>query len=257
MLSLPELQHRFARAIRDEECDAADEGCQLVASSGQINEADRIAVYRNNWREGFLKALAAGFPVIARLVGTDYFRQLGLEFLAAHPSRSGDLEHIGAPFAGFLERRHATTEFAYLADVAALEWACQQVLQAADPIAASVDLLRTAEPSACAALRFRLHPAARLVSSAYPISRIWLSNQAQAEPEVIDLRYGPEQLLVRCLPAGLELHRLRAGEFALARAFEHGAELGDALAVAQQQVPDTDLATALHRLFDCGALNLA
>ena len=256
MLSLPELQSRFAQAIRGDDSDAAEIAGQIVASSGRIAAADRVAVYRNNWREGFRKALAAGFPVIARLVGADYFRQLALEFLAAHPSRSGDLENIGAPYPAFLEHRFAHTEFAYLADVAALEWACQQVLLAADHPAATADTLRSIERGACAELRFRLHPAARLLSSPFPISRIWLSNQPQAAPETIDLRSGAEQLLVRYAPTGLELHRLRPGEYALAQFLATGTGLAEALGRAQDQVPDADLAAALHRLFACGALDL-
>ncbi len=57
--------------------------------------AERLDIYRNNLREGFVKALALGFPVIERLVGAEYFHQLAIELLRAHPSRSGNLHHGG------------------------------------------------------------------------------------------------------------------------------------------------------------------
>ena len=254
MLSLPELQQRFAAAIRDG--DGAAFAGEIDAGANGPSALDRLAVYRNNWREGFRNALASGFPVLARLVGPDYFRQLALEFLAAHPSRSGDLEHIGAALPGFLERRFADSAYVYLGDVAALEWACQQVLAAADHAAATADALRAVDPAAYGALRFGLHPAARLLASSFPVSRIWHSNQPSAEVESIDLTSGGEQLLVRCGAAGLELHHLRPGEFALAQALAEGSDLGDALAATHDAAPDADLASALHRLIAVGALDL-
>ena len=254
MLSLPELQQRFVAAILDGE--GAEFASEIDAVAKGPGALERLGVYRNNWREGFRKALASGFPVLARLVGPDYFRQLALEFLAAHPSRSGDLEHIGAPLPAFLERRFADSEYAYLGDVAALEWACQQVLAAADHVAATADTLHALNPAGYGALRFRLHPAARLLASPFPVSRIWLANQPAAEIETIDLASGGEQLLVRYAASGLELHRLRRGEFALAQALAPGGELGDALATAQDAAPDSDLASGLHRLLAIGALDL-
>ena len=91
------------------------------------------------------------------------------------------------------------------------------------------------------------------MESRFPVSRIWISNQPGAEPERIDLSSGTEQLLIRCASGGLEFHRLRAGEFALAQACYEGAELGTALEAALQVAPTVDLARALQRLFAAGA----
>src|ERR1700704_1590626 len=98
--------------------DAAGVAAQIEANG--LEPAERLDIYRNNLHEGFTKALAIGFPVIERLVGVDYFRQLALDFLRAHPSRAGNLHHIGAPFPRFLRERFADTEYTYFADVAAL-----------------------------------------------------------------------------------------------------------------------------------------
>ena len=138
MLALRELQTRFTDALFDG-ADAAVQG-EIVADG--VSVAERIDIYRNNLREGFSKALAIGFPVIEKLVGAEYFRQLALDFLGAHPSRAGNLHHIGAPFPAFLRERFAETEYAYLTDVAALEWACEEALVAPDAAPISADDLR-------------------------------------------------------------------------------------------------------------------
>ena len=116
------------------------------------------------------------------------------------------------------------------------------------------DILSAVAPQDWATLRLHLHPAARLLHSPFPISRIWLSNQPHAEPEVIDLQSGAERLLVYCARNGLELHRLRSGEYALAQALATELTLADALSQTQLEAPECDLAQALNRLFACGAL---
>ena len=97
MLPLRELQLRFVAALFEGDAVVRDE---LV--DGSPSAGARLGVYRNNLREGFVQALALEFPVVQRLVGEEFFRQTALEFQARHPSRSGDLTHIGAPFADYL-----------------------------------------------------------------------------------------------------------------------------------------------------------
>src|SRR5712691_4666021 len=130
MLPLRDLQKLFDRALFDYTPDAAApwiDGYETGAAQGVAIDAHaRLAIYRNNLQEGFRKALALEFPVIERLVGEDYFRQLAASFQAEHPSRFGDLHCIGDPFARFLLQRFEDTQYAYLPDVATLEWAYQQ-----------------------------------------------------------------------------------------------------------------------------------
>jgi hypothetical protein len=103
--------------------------CDLIRSDG-ISASARLEVYRNNLHAGFTKTLGLEFPVIRRLVGEEYFRQVARAFLACYPSRSGDLHHVGGPFARFLRTQFVETEYLYLADVARLEWAYQECLVA-------------------------------------------------------------------------------------------------------------------------------
>ncbi|MEP7246234.1 MAG: DNA-binding domain-containing protein [Gammaproteobacteria bacterium] len=244
MLALRELQTRFADALFD---GAVEPMASQIVPNG-IDAAARLDIYRNNLREGFIKALALGFPVIERLVGEDYFRHLALDFLRSHPSRAGNLHHIGAPFAGFLLERFTQTEYAYFADIAALEWAHQEALVAVDVEPIAADALRAADPEAYEALRFTLHPACGLVQSAYPIIRIWRANQPEASGEdTIDLASGGDNVLVLRTPECIEFHRLPAGDFAVLAALSRGQTLGAALETAQAADVLFDLGAALRR----------
>jgi hypothetical protein len=259
MLRLHDLQKRFDSALFDDAPDAVApwiRGCESEVGEGAAIDAHaRLAIYRNNLREGFRKALALEFPVIERLVGEDYFRQLALSFLAEHPSHAGDLHPIGEPLAQFLRQRFEHTHYAYLSDVATLEWAYQQSSVAADAPSFDPAGLRDIPQEAYGRLRFTLHCACGLVQSPYPVVRIWAVNQPDATgDEVVDLSVGADFVLIRRAAEGVEMRRIPATDFAILDAFSQGAKLADALECAYAIDPDFDLGEALRRFIGLGVL---
>jgi Putative DNA-binding domain len=246
VLALRDLQLQLAEALFDGATDPVRS--EIVANGLPVEE--RVDIYRNNLRVGYAKALAIAFPVIERLVGADYFRQLAGDLQRAHPSRAGNLHHIGAPFAAFLRERFADTEYAYLADVATLEWACEEALIAPDAQPISPDALRDIAPESYEHLCFELHPACALVKSAYPIVRIWRANQPEAAgDETIDLRDGGDSVVVIRTSEGIELACVSEGEHAALEAFARGLPLGIALEAAQAAEATFDLGAGLQRFF--------
>jgi hypothetical protein len=244
--ALRELQRSFAAAL----FDGAPTAVLAMIEAADPDAADRFDVYRNNVRVGFAKALAIAFPVIERLMGEQYFRQVAEEFRLAHPSRAGDLHHIGAPFPGFLGQRFGETDYAYFPDVAELEWAYQEALIAADEEPIPVEALREVAPAAYEWIRLSLDPAVRLVRSDFPILRIWSVNQPDsADEEIIDLRDGGDHVLVLRTREHVEFHRLPRGEFAVLQAIAAGFPLGTALEAALSVDGDFDPGPALHRFF--------
>ena len=249
MLSLPELQARFAAALFG---DTTPSPTTWIRAAGIAPEL-RLCIYRNNLEAGFAQALALEFPVIQRLVGEEYFRQLALSFLVRYPSRSGDLHHVGAPFPGFLREQFADTSYRYFADVAALEWGLQECLVAEDDEALDPGALQTVPPHAYPGLRFGLRKAVRLLESAFPIVRIWEANQsASSAAEIIDLGCGPEFVLAHRVTGGARITRLSAGEFALLSTLARGEPLEAAVDASLVCEPGLDLGVALHRGFELG-----
>jgi hypothetical protein len=232
MLSLRDVQRRAYRAV------VLDDNVLPLTRS----RAARLEVYRNNARETFRKTLAVTYPVVQRLVGDACFRGIAAHFMREFPSRAGDLGLFGAELATLLDIYYRDTEFAYLTDVARLEWACAEVETAVD--SAPFDLLELAavQEEEHAALRFALRPCVRLLSSRYPVLRIWHANQAE-DVAPIDLTGGAERVLVARRGNELRLEALDAGTFAFAQSLSDGEPLGDAL----------DAGCAAGREFDVGA----
>ena len=249
MLPLRDLQQRFAsRLLETDSASVLD----WIRADG-ISFLARVEIYRNNLHAGFTKTLGLEFPVIQRLVGQAYFTQLALAFLAYHPSRSGDLHHVGAPFPGFLQKQFANTDYWYLADVARLEWAYQECLVAEDSDCLDPQTLRNIPVDAYSNLRFTIRSACRLVDSPFPILRIWEANQsAAALPDFIDLTTGPDHVVLVRTPAGLHLSRVPAGDFQLLTGFAAGQTLEHALEAALSRDAQFDLGAALRRCMGLG-----
>jgi hypothetical protein len=243
MLSLREVQRRAYRAI------VLEENVLPLTRS----RAARLEVYRNNARETFRKALAATYPVVQRLVGDACFRGIAAHFLREFPSRAGDLGLFGAELPTLLEIFYRDTEFAYLADVARLEWVCAEVETAAD--SAPFDLLELASvgEQEHAALRFALRPCVRLLSSRYPVLKIWHANQGD-DVAPIDLAGGGERVLVVRRGTELRLEALDAGTFAFAQSLADGEPLADALDAGCAAAPGFDPGAALGLLAGLDAL---
>ena len=249
MLSLRDLQLRFVAALY--EGNGAIVSAQL--DQGMPSATARLGVYRNNLREGFIKALALEYPVVERLVGAEFFRQTALDFQLQHPSQNGDLTHVGAPFPEYLRVHFADGEYAWLPDVAALEWALQCVAIAPDCEPVPVTVLNEIPPNRYEDLMFEPAPATRLVESRFPIVRIWQGNQPGAPAESIDLGAGADHVLVRRRDDELEFVRLSAADFTFARMLARRTPLGLATDASLAVDADFDLARALRALVLAGA----
>ena len=219
MASLRELQVSFAAALRDESAPCA------------VLPRENLSIYRNNAAIGFRTALSLSFPVLRRRVGEDYFRQLATQYRQHRPSRSGDLHWVGQGFATFLAEHLQGSEYAWLADLARLEWAREQAAIAVTHASISVDALARFAPEQLEHLVFSLQPSLRLQASDFPIFTIWAANQMENAPPT-DQSLTGECGLVRARVDGVEIRPLEPGVFSYLSALAAGAPLGEAVSTA-------------------------
>lgn len=237
MPALAELQRCVVAAVLREEETGADQW--LVP--GTLAPAERLRIYRVTSRENFALALEAAFPLLRALAGEQEFRQIAWAYQRAHPSRSGNLFFAGQRLAGFLHRHLEDTPDRHLIDVARLEWACQECLVAPDEVGGlDLQALSTVPAHRQQHLRFRLHPAVRLVSTRFPLFDAWRTWQAQGGGTLsAPAGPGPEWLLVRRLATGIELHRLPDDEFHWLLALSAGMPLGRLVEQEAEAGPDS------------------
>lgn len=225
------LQAAFGRSLLLPQPAAED--LQLLARGAMAAEfAGRFDVYRNNAWQFFLAALERTYPVVQRRVGAEFFRQLAREYRAVHPSRRGDLHWVGEQFPAWLGQRLRDTGYEWLADLARLEWACEEAVTAGHaPPLALAQLARHA-PEALAQLQVALQPSLRLVASRYPVWSVWQANQQEGDTGPVDLEQGAEHCVAACSDERVAVYRLQATEFTLLSQLHAGLTLEAALAAA-------------------------
>jgi hypothetical protein len=191
MTSLAAVQEDFARAVL---------GGDLESFTPQVAgdpaaAAARLAIYRRAVLHNLCGALKGAYPVVRRLVGEDFFLEAATRYAEGEPSRCGDLNRFGAGFAQFLAHYPHAAALPYLPDVARLEWAWNESLAAADAPGLDFAALARVSPALQPRLRFAVHPAVRIVRSAYPVLAIWEANQPGRDGTP-DAAEGPDEILV-------------------------------------------------------------
>lgn len=212
----------------------------------------RFAVYRNNVLHSLSEALGARFPVIARLVGAEFFSAMAREFITRHPPENPMLFEWGGAFPAFLAGFPPVAGLPYLPDVARLELARGRAYHAADatplPPAALAEAAGRADRIALG-----LHPSVALIASEHAIHAIWAANQPGAESGAI--KDHPETVLVlRDRALEVPVWRLGPGEAAFCAALLARAPLLAAAGAALSADPSFAAQELLARLQRAGAL---
>jgi hypothetical protein len=234
VVSLRELQGSFAAALRDPSANCA------------VLPLPNLSIYRNNSFFTHQHALELTFPVLRRRVGDDYFRQLASNYRERFPSRSGDLHWMGREFAAFLAADLKGSEYAWLSDLARLEWARHEAAVGVAHASVGPESLGRFAPEQLEHLVFSLQPSLQLLASDFPIFTVWANNQVENAPPV-DQSLSAECGMVRTRIDGSEVRLLEPHLFSYLSALSAGAPLGTAIASAG--LDQQGLVNALRFLF--------
>jgi hypothetical protein len=247
---LTDMQRRFARAVLQAPLSVPDG----IRPDVRPTRERRFGVYRNNVKASLAAALTARFPVVARLVGEEFFTATALVFIERHPPRSPVLAEYGAAFASFLEGFDPAADLPYLPDIARLEWARQVAYHSADAGAVDVGRLAELPPEALDSVRLGLHPAMAVIASPWPIVSVWTTNTHDATPEAPAADWTGETALVTRPHLDVLVQRLPPGADLLVAELAQGIALGAAAEAASRAHEGFDLATTLSTLFGAGAI---
>ncbi|WP_341913449.1 DNA-binding domain-containing protein [Ferrovibrio terrae] len=215
--------------------------------------AERFAVYRNNVVSGLSRALAAGFPAVEAIVGTEFFAAMAAIFVRQSPPASPVLLDYGATLPDFLRDFTPATELPYLADVARLELAYTRAFHATDAHPLAADTLGRLAADRIGGLRVTLHPSLQILRADYPAATIWAMNTGRLPlAEITD--WAAQDMLVLRPQYSVDVVILAPGEAAFLTALQAGSTLGEAAAAALDAAATFDLGPALAALFMRGAV---
>ncbi|PYC17978.1 DUF2063 domain-containing protein [Pseudomonas jessenii] len=240
-------QRDFAAALLDTRLPCP-EG---LRSANGADPASRFAVYRNNVQGSLINALSDSYPVVAQLVGDEFFRAMAAVFVQQQPPQSPLMNRYGEAFAAFIQTFEPASSVPYLADVARLEHLRTHAYHAADalPVRAEQITAALADVQTLSELRLDLHPSLHLLDSAYAVVAIWGAHQHDSTLEGIDVNQRQHALVLRN-DLDVEVFALDPG----ASTFIRNLIDGQPLLAAAENSPEFDLAQTLGLLIARNAI---
>jgi len=219
-LALRELQVAFAAHVAGG--SRADLVAEVIGDS--VSAEARLRIHRHHVAHSLGSALAATFSTVHALVGEAFFRGMAQRFIEQTLPAQPVLAEYGADFPAFVAGYEPARSLPYLADIARLDWALNVAFNS--PAADGVTL----------------------ISSPYPLDRIWAAAQPDAPADTVNLDDGRADLLVLRRPDDAAFIVLTVGEAALITALFDGRSLEEAGEQASRADRTFDLSTAFARL---------
>jgi hypothetical protein len=200
----------------------------------------RRAIYQANVMNALTRVLGAAYPQCRVHVGAARFDSMAGTFIRQNPPRAPQLFAYGDGLATYLDRAADFADEPHVADLARLEWARVEAYFSADAVPLAAEVLAEVAEDRYPTLRFRLHPATRLVAACHPVHRLW-----DNPTEPADLTGAGQTLLV--VRPGYEVSHvvLSRGDAALVGALVEGETLGRAAERAVAEDPALDLRNVL------------
>ncbi|MCO4876369.1 DNA-binding domain-containing protein [Paraburkholderia caribensis] len=223
----------------------------VVARDGK-GVALRYNVYRNNVTVSLIDVLAAVYPAVRRITGTEFFRAMARFHVRVTPPASPLLFEYGRDFPAFIESYEHAREMPWLADVARIERAWLDAYHAADGQAMSQEVFSAVAPDRIGSLCFTPHPSARVTRSNYPAVSIFAMNRRD-EPVTPICSAESEDALVTRPDQDVLVSRLPPGGAVFLKALIDGASLGEAVSAAFEETSSFDLQGNLAGMIESGA----
>ncbi len=240
MPALRDWQSSFSAALRGGPVEAVT----ATVHGGGIAPGQRVQIYQNAVASILEEALATAFPIVRALIGEACFSVVAEAFKHEHPPQHGNLQVYGEGFVDFLRGWPATLELAYLPDVAAIEWARQSALLAADRTALSATAMANAAEAGTVLL---LHPSVRLLDLATHALDIWRWCQA---PETSNppITAGPQSVLVWRSGSAIACVEMDSAGARLVQMIRAGNALDAAITAAVEYADEQTATEALGRM---------
>ena len=251
MPALRELQEQFIRNLRS---DASDISALLKTHT--LSAEEHINIYRSSSIGAKQKVLNEIFPVCHKLVGEEFFLYMIDEYIALTPSLSPDLGEYGEQLAKFILDFSPAKTLPYLSDVALLEWAWHKIFNCADSGTLDFEKLNESISSCSEDIAFALAPGSFLMSSAYPIHRIWEFNQENyaGEDQIALTPNATYFLLVWRQGFEMRMDEVSQSEWVILKWFEQGLTVSEIYTETNSHLPAINFEEVLSILVSKGFL---
>jgi len=197
---LGQIQADFLRCALDQKCPS-DDFIGLLKPTKCLSPNQQLGIYQRSILGALQAALEHQFPVIQKILGAGYFRQLSGEYIKRYPSQSADLNQYGQFFQAFmmdqLSQRQELIDFLYLGDLAWLEWHYHRAYYVNNDLDFDFEAFAfKVQQLNLTHISFVLSEAVFCQTSEYPVHGIWRSNQNSDNASELSALSEPLSMLI-------------------------------------------------------------
>jgi hypothetical protein len=196
-----------------------------------VRPLQNLMIYQHAIQHLLIATLKKTYPLIVKLVGSDFFQITAKEYIKHYPSRSPNVNDYGAYFSDFLAEFEPLHDLIYLVEVAQFEWICHTLSSATNHQGIRTFQLDNITVDQYDQLHFTLHPACHLQRFYYPILRI-IELCKSDKNESLDVDAGGINLLIARHDMDLTLIPLTHAEFTFLDMIAEGKSVGESLNTA-------------------------
>jgi len=222
---------------------------RVPAAIADVNLRARPDFHHAGISAFLIRAMAARYPVVRRLIGDDSFLDVARRFIAMQLPRLPIVPHFGEAFPRYLRSLGDAASFEYVADMAELEAARTRAYHSADATPLDPQALSFLPTARCDESVVILHPSVALLASRFPIVTIWRANQMGTGGGTLD-RWRPEAALIARPFLDVDVLLLPAGGHAFMSALSTGSTIAAAAAIATGSDPSFDIDASLTMLVE-------
>jgi hypothetical protein len=222
MPSLAALQHRLQAYV----LSGAPGIAEHVVGTERLPAERRLAIYANTYRARLTEALAANYPVVAKLLGPEGFHALAHASIGAHPSRFSSIRWYGHALEEFLASDGRYAEAPLLAELARWEWAIGEAFDAADSAPIEAASLADIPPERWCELRLDWHPSVRVLALQWNAPQTWTALTTEDERPAAQMHEEPRPWLIWRRELKVHYRSLVAAESRLIALARYGSTFG-------------------------------
>ncbi|MDF1759184.1 MAG: DNA-binding domain-containing protein [Coxiellaceae bacterium] len=218
MSDLATLQHDFLAAFNQQDESLFTDH---INSKTDLSPQQRFAIYNSSITEAIATSMRHAYPACEKLVGEDFFNGMVYSYIKQTPSNDSDISNYGENFAEYVVTFPPAKPLPYLADICRLSWAYHRLYSQLPDAAFDIQAFGNLNDTQQAQVIFQLKPNAILLSSPYPLTKIWDLSLGKSNDDAIDLQSGGVNVLLWRADDHVQIDELSDDEYTVAQALQN------------------------------------
>ena len=180
---LKDIQGKFVNAVMKGDNEPF---LNEIEEGGKIAPSQRLQIYAHAYKSRLLETLAEDFPVLHLMVGDKIFKEICLGYINLYPSTHPSLRYFGQHMVKYLKDTKPYSGLIPAIEMADFEWTFNDVFDAKDVKAVSVEDVAAIPAEAWSTLRIHLQPSFFMKKFKWNTPAVWSSGSNENEECSID-----------------------------------------------------------------------